>query len=551
MKSTDYLKSNKHILLEIIKKIAELENPNDQNVARMIAKNTSTDSETFSKSQIIKAYHVYKNEINFSPKEEKKFLNSVKMKRIRTVSGVTPVAILTKPFPCPGNCIYCPNDPQMPKSYLSMEPGAQRALQNVFDPYLQVYNRLVAYKNIGHSVDKIELIVLGGTWSFYPKNYQVWFIKRVFDAMNDFNIEESLVEYLEISKQKDEEETSWEELFDAQKQNETSGARCVGLVLETRPDYISEGEVRDLRKLGATKIQIGMQSLDDNILKLNKRGHGVGETKKAFELLRLAGFKIHAHWMPNLYGSNPEKDIEDFKEIFTNENLKPDELKIYPCSLIADTKLFEIYEKGGWEPYSDEELLHVLEECIAFTPRYCRLTRVVRDISSDDIVVGNKKSNFRQIVQKSLEDKGIKIEDIRYREIRNEKVDENDLELRTNSYETNCSTEYFLEYVTKEDKIAGFLRLSIPKKDSYIEEIKDTVVIREVHVYGSVVGIGEEEEDRAQHIGLGTKLIKKAEEIAREKEYRKISVISSIGTREYYKKKGYMLKVLYQIKDIS
>jgi len=543
------IEANKHILLEIIKKIALLEEYTDDAVIKVISKNPSVESKTFSKSEIILAYNALKKDLNFNEKEEKNFLNLIKMKRVRTGSGVTPVAILTKPYPCPGNCIYCPNDPQMPKSYLSMEPGAQRALQNEFDPYLQVFNRLVAYKNIGHPTDKVELIVLGGTWSFYPENYKIWFIKRSFDAMNNFYPEYNSI-YLETEKSENEKDVSWKDLFEAQKINETAHSRCVGLVLETRPDYISQDEVRDLRKLGATKIQLGVQSLDDEILQLNKRGHGVTETKTAFKLLREAGFKIHAHWMPNLYGSNPKKDIDDFKKLFTDEGLRPDELKIYPCSLIADTGLFEFYEKGLWKPYTEEQLLNVLEECISATPGYCRLTRVVRDISSDDIVAGNKKSNFRQIAEKSLMEKGIKINEIRHREIKSEKFDDKKLELKITSYKTSGSEEYFLEFTTDEDKIAAFLRLSIPKNLSFIDELNNSAIIREVHVYGSVVGIGKEEKDLAQHVGLGSKLIKKAEEISMNLGYKKISVISSVGTREYYKKRGYSLGDLYQIKKL-
>lgn len=543
------MKNNKDILLQIITKIAEMENPLESGVSRVISQNPSVEGKTFSKAQVIDAYNRVKKDLNHPILKEKKLLNALKMKKVRTMSGVTPVAVLTKPFPCPGNCIYCPNDPQMPKSYLSAEPGAQRALQNAFDPYLQVFNRLVAYKNIGHPTDKVELIVLGGTWSFYPEKYQIWFIKRAFDAMNDFNPQKKN-NYLETSFATNEKITSWKTLFAVQKKNETAKSRCVGLVLETRPDHISEEEVRRLRKLGATKIQLGVQSLSDEVLKLNKRGHGVKETKKAFEILRSAGFKIHAHWMPNLYGSNPKKDFEDFKKLFTDESLRPDELKIYPCSLIKDTKLFDLYKKKKWKPYTEKQLFNILEKCVTFTPRYCRLSRVVRDISSDDIMAGNKKSNFRQMVERSLRDKNIKISEIRSREIKDEKVSFSELSLNMYPYETSNSTEYFLEYVTKEDKLVGFLRLSLPLKRSFVEEIADSAVIREVHVYGEVVGIGKEERGVAQHIGIGSELIKKAEEIAKEQYFGKISVISSIGTRNYYKKKGYKLIHYYQVKKL-
>jgi len=555
MKKRLKIKSNKDILLQIIKEVAHLENPNQENVARTIIKHPSTKSETFSKSQIIETYNNFKKELHFSPDEEKKFLEAIKMKKVRTKSGVAPVAILTKPFPCPGQCIYCPNDPNMPKSYLSMEPGSQRALSNDFDPYLQVYNRLVAYKKIGHKTDKVELIVLGGTWSYYPKDYQIWFIKRAFDAMNDFDPLKK-VEYKKKSDiVKDEEmshdiEALWEGLYSSQKKNETAKTRCVGLSIETRPDFISKDEVKDLRRLGATKVQLGIQSLDDEILKLNKRGHRVRETKKAFRLLRLSGFKIQAHWMPNLYGSTLVQDAGDFRKLFSNDSFKPDELKIYPCSLIKGTALFDLYLKGKWKPYSEEQLLWILQECLTSTPRYCRLSRVVRDISSFDIFAGNKKSNFRQIVEADLEKRGIKINDIRYREIKDEKIDFSCLKLKNTPYETTVSSEFFLEYVTPEDKIAGFLRLSLPKKSVFFEEIVGSAMIREVHVYGELVEIGKKGDKKAQHIGIGSELIKEAEKIAKENGFEKISVISSIGTRQYYQKKGYNLVGLYQIKKL-
>ena len=548
MKNMQKEQSNKDILLQIINKIANLQVVNDDAVSRTIAKNPSMESITFSKSQVLEAYYKYKNFIKLPSDKEKKLLEGLKMKKIRTMSGVTPVAILTKPYPCPGNCIYCPNDLKMPKSYLSAEPGAQRALQNQFDPYLQVYNRLLAYKNIGHPTDKVELIVLGGTWSFYSQNYQRWFIKRAFEAMNDFNSRRN--KYLNVSDDIKEKKTTWEDLFIVHKKNEKARSRCVGLVLETRPDFMDEKEALNLRKLGCTKVQIGVQSLDDRILDLNKRGHKVGATRKAFEILRSAGFKIHAHWMPNLYGSTPTKDIEDFKKLFSDPSFCPDELKIYPCSLISNTELYELYKNKKWKPYTEKQLINVLANCFEITPRYCRLSRVVRDISSDDIVAGNKKSNFRQIVDDFLKIKNIKVSEIRSREIRNENVLYSELELKSTVYKTTNSTEYFLEYVNKEDKIVGFLRLSLSTKENNIKELRDSAIIREVHVYGESLNLGETDMGKPQHLGIGSNLIKKAESVALEYGFKKISVISSIGTREYYSKRGYILNKFYQIKII-
>lgn len=509
----------------------------------------------------------------------------MKMKETRTISGVTPVTVLTKPFPCPGKCIFCPNDVRMPKSYLSDEPGAQRATRNRFDPYAQTFNRLLAYKAIGHSTDKIELIILGGTWTAYPEQYQIWFVKRCFDAMNDFEKISSQITIFETndeqmpfadellkeidgehiaktynqivsmalipkSQQAKNETSTWQELFTAQHINVTAKTRCIGLVIETRPDEITESEIIRIRKLGATKTQIGFQSLNDEVLSLNKRGHDVQTTANAVNLLRQAGFKIHAHWMPNLYGSNPQKDIEDYKKVFNDPNFKPDEIKIYPCSLIASAELMHYYKKGLWKPYNEDELKHVLTEAYKLTPAYCRITRMIRDIGSQDIVVGNKKTNMREDVEKGIQSEHFHPLEIRAREVRGSEMPKGELKLKINIYETTVSTEYFLEFVDSDYKIYGFLRLSIPHQDSFIEELKASAIIREVHIYGQSLEIGSKGENKPQHIGLGKALIAEAEKITLSKDFKKLAVISSIGTREYYKNRGYELNDLYQIKEL-
>lgn len=521
-------------------------------------------------------------------KFEQRMLDRIKMRPTRTISGVTPVTVLTKPFPCPGKCIFCPNDVRMPKSYLKDEPGAQRAERNSFDPYLQTYNRLLALQNIGHSTGKAELIILGGTWSFYPEAYQIWFVKRCFDALNDFGrvdgrskvkaqndfeeadkapnrkIDGSRKSYNQIVNEvvynkgrkliSANEQTSWTELEKAQSKNEKADNRCVGLVIETRPDWINEAEIIKFRKLGATKIQIGIQSLNDAVMKLNKRGHGRKETEEAIRLLRLGGFKIHAHWMPNLYGSTVYRDIEDYHRLWEKE-IQPDELKIYPTSIISNTGLYDLFKHGEYKPYSYEELLKVLTEIMPLTPRFCRLTRVVRDIPSTDIVAGNKLTNFRQIAEAELKKREKHCQCIRCREIKDQKFNIDDLELEKLDYTTSVGKELFLSYKTKKtDKIVGFLRLSLPKKslvkNHFIDELQNSAVIREVHVYGQVVNIGENDK-KAQHMGLGKKLIKLAEAIARENNFPKISVISAIGTREYYRKLGFELEGLYMNKAIG
>lgn len=572
--------------------------------------------EMFRKSEVVIAYRQLAGTRGLHP-FNRQLLRHLQMKPTRTISGVTPVTVLTKPFPCPGKCIFCPNDIRMPKSYLADEPGAQRAERNAFDPYLQTYNRLLAFQNTGHQTEKVELIILGGTWSYYPEPYQIWFIRECFRALNDFSegkddrpviskryedVRAKLAAAKEKLGQDDEfvpgtdplqnkvelasyqvhgeqidqtynqvvshlytapekvsgvdaiQVSSWEELEHEQRKNETVSSRCVGLVIETRPDNISPAEVIRIRRLGCTKTQIGFQSLNDEVLTQNKRGHGVDATRRAVRLLRQAGFKIHAHWMPNLYGSTPEKDKADFAKMFADTDFCPDELKIYPCSLIESAELMQYYQRGQWQPYTEEELLDVLSFCLLQTPRYCRLTRVIRDIPSTDIVVGNKKTNFREMVERQLEKVGQRSLNIRAREVRAQHIDPEKLQLKKTKYAGGVSDEIFIEFVIptqNTEMIAGFLRLSLPTTENFIDELKGCAIIREVHVYGQAVGIGQRDEGKAQHLGLGTKLLAEAKTIAAEAGFTKLAVISAIGTREYYRQRGFADGTLYQIADLN
>jgi elongator complex protein 3 len=535
--------------------LSELQkSPTAQRLHQLIKLYPKNTKDTFSKSELLEAYRTHYQLL------DPNILKLFKKKPIRTLSGVTPVTVLTKPYPCPGECIFCPVDVRMPKSYIASEPGAARAAQNGFDPYLQVYNRLKAFYDIGHPISKIELIVLGGTWSVYNKEYQLWFIARSFEALNDFSsqqdnrpsvesidLNDSLpngMKYNDYVRTKTHEKSTWDEVIIAQKKNEFSACRCVGLVLETRPDYITDHEVTRLRRLGATKIQIGIQSLSDEVLSLNKRGHSVKQTKEAISKLRLAGFKIHAHWMPNLYGSNPENDKLDFDKLFNDPSICPDELKVYPCSLIEKTELMNVYESGKWQPYSSEELSGVLVHVLKNTPEYCRLTRIIRDIPGPEIVTGNKITNFRQILEANIDH--TTMHDIRSREIKNSSYDINNLVLDKIMYETAVSTEYFLQYITKERKIAAFLRLSLPKVTNFIDELQQNSIIREVHVYGQSLSVGKDSTEVTQHQGLGKRLIEEAKSISSQHNYKTVAVISAIGTREYYRHLGFTDGILYQ-----
>lgn len=593
------------ILLEVI---AAPEKLNEKQFNKLIRRYPRANGAgMYSHSELIYAYRELAGTHGLPPFDPAIINERLRRKPVRTSSGVTPVTVLTKPFPCPGECIFCPNDVRMPKSYLSDEPGAQRAEQNSFDPYLQTYSRLETYYNIGHPTDKIEIIVLGGTWSFYPESYQIWFIKRIFDAMHDFgngidrteevnqallaasqlhpqnNVTNVTVYGLDLDKSYNQvvqnvyheemvrskqiarsinvgererspidEYATWEELEAAHRYNETAPCRSVGLVVETRPDHIDEAEVIRIRRLGGTKVQIGFQSLNDDVLKVNKRGHNVMATRRAVKLLRKAGFKIHAHWMPNLYGSSPELDIQDYQKLFGEDDFRPDELKVYPCSLIESAELMQRYQDGTWRPYTEEELLEVLVASFINTPEYCRLTRVIRDIPGTDIVVGNQKTNFRQIVENTLAERGLRSPDIRAREIRHQKVTMDDLTLDELIYSANGFEEHFLQFITQDRKIAGFLRLSLPTSGvtPLTEELRDTAMIREIHVYGQAVDIGDSQEGHAQHLGLGTQLINRAVEIAQASGFERLAVISAIGTREYYRKRGFDDGELYQVRMI-
>ena len=511
------------------------------------------NNNNISRSDIILLYKKYC--IDNDIKESSEFIEKIKLKPIRTLSGVVPITVLTKPFPCPGKCIFCPNDPQMPKSYLSKEPGASRALMNNFDPYMQVKNRIQALQNIGHKTEKIELLVLGGTFSVYPRNYQEWFIKRCIEAMNNFSFKLSNKKFIknEINFDVSSIETvppkNWnlQMLKDTQEINETAKIRCIGITLETRPDRISKNEVTHLRILGATKIQLGIQSSNNKILEANNRGEGSLEQINAISLLRSAGFKIQIHWMPNLYKSTPLIDKKDIKNIYNNPSYMPDEIKIYPCSIIAETELFKYYKMGLYKPYDEKNLIDILIYANKITPPYVRINRIIRDIPSTYIEDGNKKTNLRQIVESKMKEKNIQCICIRCREIRNEEIGE--LEYSQIEYETNTSQEKFLSFNTN-GKIIGFLRLSLPKKNMiFIDELKNSSIIREIHVYGPSLGI-KDIKGGVQHLGIGKKLIKKAEDLSKENGFNIISVISGIGTREYYRNRGFKRGNLYQSKFI-
>lgn len=583
---------------------------------------------------------------------EERLVRLLKTKPRRTASGVATITVITKPWPCSSDCLYCPNDVRMPKSYLADEPACQRAERNFFDPYLQVVSRLRVLESMGHVTDKVELIVLGGTWSDYPTDYQVWFVEELFRALNDAGVRcdfaaaaaegasatlddsacgdpldsstpdaldrcagsssstreevepvdrpscedgplerESRYRACGISCSRDElkgrtellqkrvnggeltynqavrdfyrgkawreasafQRATLEELDAQHVVNESAAHRVVGLVIETRPDLIDPESLTLMRRLGCTKVQMGVQSLDARVLAANKRDVSVGQIARAFSLLRLFGFKIHIHFMVNLLGATPEGDKLDYERLVSDPAFLPDEVKLYPCCLVESAHLKERFERGAWRPYAEEVLVDVLESDTLATPPYTRISRMIRDISSGDIVAGNKKTNLRQMVESSLDGKNAHVREIRRREIAGAEISFDDLSLDCVAYKTSVSEERFLQWVASDGRIAGFLRLSLPFEGAL--ELGAPVnpgeaMIREVHVYGKVARLHEAGEG-AQHAGLGRRLVEEACSQAREAGYAAINVISSVGTRFYYRGLGFDDNGLYQRKSLA
>lgn len=453
-------------------------------------------------------------------------------KNTRSLSGVSVITIASKPYPCPGNCLYCPTQKSIPKSYLNNEPAILRAIRHNYDPSLQTKERIKVLTLNGHPTDKLEIIIIGGTFSFFKKQYQTNFIKKIFDTCNN-------------KKSKNLEQ--------AQKLNEKSQNRIIGLTIETRPDFINPKEIKHLRKLGVTRIELGVQSIYDNILKLNNRGHLINTTIKATKLLKDAGFKICYHMMPNLYGSDPKKDIQMFKELFTNQNFQPDMLKIYPCMVLKESKLYKIYQQKLYKPYNYKTLTKILKTILQIIPSYVRVQRLIRDIPSQSIIDGVKISNLREIIEQELTKENKKIWEIRFREIKDDWKQNTKLKMFRIDYNASDGKEIFLSFEDKNrNKLYSLLRLRIPSNTKpVINILKNSAIIREVHTYGKQIKV-DKTSTSAQHQGLGKQLIKSAEKITRQEfNLKKIAVISGIGVREYYKKLGYKLKDTYMIKNIK
>ncbi|MBN1262936.1 MAG: tRNA uridine(34) 5-carboxymethylaminomethyl modification radical SAM/GNAT enzyme Elp3 [Candidatus Pacebacteria bacterium] len=455
-------------------------------------------------------------------------------KPIRTLSGVTPLTVLTKPYPCPGKCLYCPDQRGIPKSYLSDEPAVLRACQFDFDAAEQVKCRLRVFELMGHRVAKIELIVLGGSFSFYPRTYREKFIRNCFEAAN---------------------RKKSETLLESQRQNETAKRRIIGLTVETRPDLIDEKEIVFLRQLGVTRVELGIQSLDPLVLEENKRGHNIGAMIKATRLLRNAGFKVCYHLMPGLPGSTALKDLAMFEKVFDDPHFRPDYLKIYPCVVLEDAPLYQRWQEGKFIPLTDQELIGLLIKIKKIIPPYVRINRLGRDIPLGNVVAGYRYSHLRELVQKELKRGGLVCQCIRCREIRDQKLlvpGVLDLQLKITKYAASRGLEYFLQFVDSKNRLYALLRLRFPPKNLKILflVLKKTALIRELHVYGRSLEISEKGREASQHQGLGKKLLKKAEALAREAGFVRLAVIAGIGAREYYLKSGYQLRETYMVKNL-
>jgi elongator complex protein 3 len=470
-----------------------------------------------------------------SDKKNNPLLVSLLKKRaMRTMSGIAPVAVLTKPYKCPGTCAFCPTEKDVPQSYLSNEPAVMRAIRCSYDPYIQVQDRIKALVANGHNPTKIELIVIGGTWSYFPKKYKYWYIANCFKAANDFSLRQGFGRQVNDSKIKKSMSISELEtiLQKEQKRNERAKYNIIGLTLETRPDYINEKEVKEMRELGCTRVEIGVQSLDEQVLKLNKRGHGVNETIKATKLLKDYGFKMTYHIMPGLPGSNLKKDFDTFKRLFNDPDFQPDQIKFYPCVVTKGSLMYKWWQQGKYKPYTEKQLRTLIAKCKSIIPEYVRVIRLIRDIPGESIVAGNKITNLRQVMLKE----GLQCNCIRCREIGTEKYSIRNIQYSIICYQASGGEEYFIQVVSKDNKLLGFCRL----------RLGSVAFIRELHVYGELTQVGDK--GKVQHVGLGKKLLKKAEEIVKKNNYKELKIISGVGVRNYYRKNAYRLKDTYMVK---
>ena len=457
-------------------------------------------------------------------------------KPIKTASGIAVIALMPKPYACPhGRCTYCPGGTEFntPNSYTGMEPATINAIENMYDPKKQIRSKIDKLLAYGHDVSKLELVIVGGTFLFMPRDYQENFIKSCFDALTG---------------------NDSETLEQAQAAGELSEYRNVGFTIETKPDYCKREHVDSMLRFGVTRVEIGVQSLQEKIYELVNRGHTYGDVVESFQVSKDAGYKIVAHMMPGLPTATPQTDIADFGRLFEDPDLKPDMLKIYPSLVLKNTPLFEDYKDGRYVPYSDDDMIRVLTEVKRNIPKWVRIMRVQREISAPEIVAGPKSGNLRQFVLDNLKSRGLRCRCIRCREagLSKKTARTEDLKLDRVDYQSSGGSEVFLSYVDADDYIYGFLRLRNPGHMAHRPEAAGACIVRELHVYGRSLKIGERQKDEIQHSGLGKRLMEEAQRIAREEfDAAKLLVISAVGTREYYRRMGYRPDGPYMAKNLS
>lgn len=596
--------------------IKELNAEHFRDAQRSFAKKNNLDTLP-SKSQILQVYFDLVKEWKIDKNSDFELL--LRKRAIRSMSGIVSVQVLTKPYPCPSHCIFCPNDPEMPKSYIKSEPGAMRAWLNQFDPIKQVYNRLYSLQQTGHKTDKIEMIVLGGTWDFYPDDYKREFIQRLYDACNTFSqleienkVQNSDRKYSFQVKNEDQIQLS-SSLLEAVKLNETAENRIIGLTIETTPPFVTHANCRERREMWVTRIEMWVQSTDDQILDLNKRWHTLAEIRTAMNRLRQYGFKISIHIMPGLYGSNLDKDIQTFRDIYTDKNIKPDEIKFYPTSVIPNTELYTLYLEWKYQPITTEEISQIIRQTFReIIPPYTRIKRLIRDIPATEISAGSNVTNLSQLMHETLlkeyqksdqdyrsnfyqrlypnlqvfENEDVLIQqclaqdsddikslilgvqpnlsdfrhfvslDTRSREMRNKTEQTEHLNLVVRKYRSGVGEEYFISFEDELGYLYGFTRLLMIEEDQNIKREglwKKTALIRELHVYGSLQSLKQAEDQnvKVQHSWLGKQLLFLAEKISQVAWYERLSVISGVWVREYYAKLGYKLDWTYMVKDLK
>jgi elongator complex protein 3 len=509
---------------EIIDHLMRIQSPSckDVNLIKTRIAGKYRLSEIPSNTEIMRVLNVEENEL----------IKVLRRKEVRTASGVAVVAVMTKPFPCPQlkACAYCPGGPSkgVPQSYTGHEPASMRGIQCNFEPYMQVKQRIMQLEAIGHAVDKVELIVMGGTFLGTAVTYQEYFIQRCLDAITD---------------------TMSQSLEEAKKSAETSKIRIVGITVETRPDWSKETHVNHMLAMGVTRVEIGVQNIYNDIYEMVNRGHTVEDVIEATRIIKDSGLKVVYHMMPGLPGSNFERDLEGFRRIFSDPCFKPDMLKIYPCLVIKDTKIYDWWRRGVYKPYSTEEAVELIAEIKKIVPPWVRIMRVQRDIPAHLIEAGVTRGNLRELVLNKLKKQNVRCRCIRCREVGHRwlkdkvKPDQENFRFLTLKYEASEGEELFISFEDPvNDVLIGYARLRFPSEKAHRPEVsgQNASLVRELRVLGPLVPVGKYDEGAYQHKGYGKMLLEKAEETSREEGFEKILVTSALGTKRYYMQSGYV-----------